>query len=1058
MRKIVAIVCAACVAITGISSLAQDDPTRPEQGLRDRTPRLFALTNARIVTPDPDKRTKNRLIEIEHGTLVIDAGEIKAVGSDVKIPAGARVIDLTGKTVYPGLIDAYSETKVPAPPDGTGYWNKQIRPQVNVADHYTPDAKLNEQFRGQGIVARLVAPSAGVIRGTSVVVTTADGDSQTSIIRPLDAQHVRLTVDRSRSGGYPRSPMGAVALARQALYDAQWHTAAVVLPLHDDDRSQTVGDARVNTALASLFATTPSEDLPLELQTTLYFKTDHERSLLRAKRFADEFKLKAVFVGSGREYRRPEAMRVNAIIVPVDFPKAPNVSTPEAALNVSLQELMHWDLAPTNPARVAEHNPDLALTSHGLDDRKKFLAAVRKAVDYGLDQDTALRSLTINPARLLNIDKTHGTLAAGKTASFIVTDGDLFAEKTRIVETWVDGRRFEHKPEPTVDPRGTWKVTMQGVKGKPRSLTVEIAGESDKPSAKVVAESTDGVESDVALKHVAIVAAQLTGVFDSSAFGAEGVARLSVTVTRNGDGEAIWKGRVVWPSGRVGWCTAKRAADDKPDKEDVTDEDKDEDKADDPAPLFDVNYPLGAFGVTKQPGQPTVLFRNATVWTCGPAGVLKGASVLVRDGKIVAVGQDVERPKGKVVIVDCKGKHITPGMIDCHSHIATDGGVNESGQAITSEVRIGDFVNGDDIAIYRQLAGGTTTANILHGSANPIGGQNQVIKFRWGMTGEAMKFKAAKPGIKFALGENVKQSNWSNPTGRYPQTRMGVEQIMRDAFRAARDYQRAWDEWKKHKKGVPPRRDLELDALAEVMSGDRIIHCHSYRQDEILALIRVCDDFGVKIGTFQHVLEGYKVADAIAKHGAGGSSFSDWWAYKFEVYDAIPHNGALMHGRGVVVSFNSDDAELGRRMNTEAAKATKYGGVPPEQALLFVTLNPARQLRIDHRVGSIEPGKDADIVVWNGQPMSTFTRCEQTWVDGRKVFDRHADLKQRQRVSQMRAKLIQRILDSGEPMKKAGEKSKADGAFWENINRFCEHCDQNTAAHRRRLEMQGGGR
>ena len=857
MRKIVAIVCAACVAVLVITSQAQDDPTRPEQGLRDRTPRLFALINARIVTPDSDKRNKNGIVEIERGTIVVDAGVIKAVGADVKVPRGARVIDVAGKTVYPGLIDAYSEVDAPAPPDGTGYWNKQVTPQVSVADHYLPDAKLNEQYRGQGVVARLVAPSGGIIRGTSAVVTSADGDSQTAIIRSHVAQHLRLSVDRSRGGGYPRSPMGAVALARQAMYDARSHAATMIASLEGGDHGKAAAGPRANLALTSLFGVVDAKELLPGIRTPVFIKTDHERSLLRATRFASEFEIQPVLIGSGREYRRPEAVgAARYIVVPVDFPKAPNVATPESALNVSLQELMHWDLAPHNPGVVAKHNPDLCLTAHGLKEPKLFLSAVRMAVQHGLEDHVALRALTINPARLLGIERSHGTLAAGKAASFIVTDGDLFADKTRIVETWIDGRRFEHKPEPTVDPRGTWKVTMQGVKGKPTSLTIDVGGQAGKPSAKVVADQTDGVESDVSLKHVAIVAAQLTGAFDASAFGGEGVARLSATVTRNGDGEAIWKGRVVWPSGRVGWCTAKREADDKPEAKDATNSDKDDgknpkkddDKADAPAPLFAVNYPLGAFGVTKQPAQPTILFRNATVWTCGPAGVLKGASVLVRGGKIVAVGQDVERPKGRVVVVDCKGKHITPGMIDCHAHIATDGGVNESGQAITSEVRIGDFVNGDDIAIYRQLAGGTTTANVLHGSANPIGGQNQVIKFRWGMTGEAMKFRAAKPGIKFALGENVKQSNWSNPTGRYPQTRMGVEQIMRDAFRAARDYRLAWDEWKKHKKGAPPRRDLELDALAEVLSGERIIHCHSYRQDEILALIRVCDDFGVKIG------------------------------------------------------------------------------------------------------------------------------------------------------------------------------------------------------------------
>jgi N-acetylglucosamine-6-phosphate deacetylase len=397
--------------------------------------------------------------------------------------------------------------------------------------------------------------------------------------------------------------------------------------------------------------------------------------------------------------------------------------------------------------------------------------------------------------------------------------------------------------------------------------------------------------------------------------------------------------------------------------------------------------------------------------------------VLVERGKITGVyaaGEAVKDLPERALVIDCEGKHLSPGIIDCHSHIATDGGINEASQSITCEVRIGDFVDPDDVNIYRQLAGGVTAANVLHGSANTIGGQNQVIKLRWGAGDEAMKFKDAPPGVKFALGENVKQSNWDRTDGalgRYPQSRMGVEQVVRDAFNAARDYRRAWDEFEAGGgKGIPPRVDLELEALCEIVAGKRLIHCHSYRQDEILALIRTCEQFGVHVATFQHVLEGYKIADAIARHGAAGSTFSDWWAYKFEVFDAIPYNGALMRDAGVLVSYNSDDAELARRLNIEAAKAVKYGGVPEEEALKFVTLNPAKQLRIDRFVGSIEPGKDADVVVWSGSPLSGLSRCEQTWVDGRRYFDRQEDQEMRKKAQSMRAALVQKILSGGETM------------------------------------------
>jgi N-acetylglucosamine-6-phosphate deacetylase len=383
---------------------------------------------------------------------------------------------------------------------------------------------------------------------------------------------------------------------------------------------------------------------------------------------------------------------------------------------------------------------------------------------------------------------------------------------------------------------------------------------------------------------------------------------------------------------------------------------------------------------------------------------------------------------------------ISPGLIDCHSHMASDSGINEATQAITAEVRIADFIDASDITIYRQLAGGLTSANILHGSANPIGGQNQVIKLRWGATYDELKFQGAPQGIKFALGENVKQSNVEGSTrSRYPQSRMGVEQIFRDRFNAALTYSQQWESWGKERKGLPPRRDLELEAIAEILKGERWVHCHSYRQDEILGLLRVLEDYNVRIGSLQHILEGYKVADAMAKHGATASSFSDWWNYKFEVLDSIPHNGAIMHQQGIVVSFNSDDAELGRHMNHEAAKAIKYGGVEPMEALKFVTLNPAKQLRIDSRVGSLEVGKDADISVWSGSPLSTLSRCEQTWIDGRKYFDRNQDTEMRERDSKLHRSLVQKVLASGDSPGERSSLADDPSRLWPHHDEYCHH-------------------
>lgn len=412
----------------------------------------------------------------------------------------------------------------------------------------------------------------------------------------------------------------------------------------------------------------------------------------------------------------------------------------------------------------------------------------------------------------------------------------------------------------------------------------------------------------------------------------------------------------------------------------------------------------------------TVLVKNATVWTQGPQATLAKADLLVENGKVSKVGPNLAAPAGALVI-DAAGKHVTPGVIDAHSHSAGRGGINEGSNNITAEVRIADVIDPQDENIYRQLAGGTTAINLLHGSANSIGGQNAVLKLKWNSTRDAMLMAGAPPGIKFALGENPKRSASPNIAGverRYPNTRMGVNESIRERFTAAREYAKEWDDYnrlsdEKKSRRVPPRRDLQLETLAEILSGKRLVHSHSYRQDEILALIRVAEEFGFRIATFQHVLEGYKVADEIAAHGAGGSTFSDWWAYKLEAWDAIPYNGAIMNKRGVAVSFNSDSGELARRLNLEAAKAVKYGGLDEIEALKFVTLNPAKQLRIDNRVGSLEPGKDGDFVIWSGHPMSVYTVAEQTWIEGVKQFDRQEDLAARVKEDKERADLIERI-------------------------------------------------
>ncbi len=447
---------------------------------------------------------------------------------------------------------------------------------------------------------------------------------------------------------------------------------------------------------------------------------------------------------------------------------------------------------------------------------------------------------------------------------------------------------------------------------------------------------------------------------------------------------------------------------------------------------------------TQPEAAENLLIRGATLWTSGPEGRLEATDIWISNGVIRAIGKDLAVPDDAQVI-DGEGKHVTPGLIDAHSHSALIGGTNEATNIVTAEVRIGDVVNSESVQIYRQLAGGVTTINLLHGSANSIGGQNAVIKLRWGAGPDGLMFEGAPQGVKFALGENPKQSNWGDDEKRFPQTRQGVEQSIRQSFLAAQDYRRRWQEYeaavaaaaatKGRRRGakpastvVPPRRDLQLEAVVEILDGSRWIHAHSYRADEILMLLRLAETFGIRVASFQHVLEGYKVADELAAHGAGASTFSDWWAFKYEVVDAIPYNGAIMWDRDVLVSFNSDSSELARRLNLEAAKAVRYGGVPQEEALKFVTLNPAKQLGIDRWVGSLEVGKHADLALWNGHPLSTYSLCEKTWVDGRLYFDRQADLISRQALAEERQALMDEVRSLEESDDEAAEGDSEDGA------------------------------
>jgi imidazolonepropionase-like amidohydrolase len=506
---------------------------------------------------------------------------------------------------------------------------------------------------------------------------------------------------------------------------------------------------------------------------------------------------------------------------------------------------------------------------------------------------------------------------------------------------------------------------------------------------------TLGLSRDAAIRAFTLDAARILGVDDR--MGSIESGKIANLVIASGDlfAEGTRVETVFVDGDRFDVPADSTPAGGRRGQADDEDDEDDEEPYDEPVPMATDKGPYREDAVT--------LIRGATVMTASH-GTMENASVLIRDGKIAEVGPDVQAPSGARV-VDGTGKFVTPGIIDAHSHLAADA-INEGAVNVSAMVTIEDVLAPEDPNVYWALAGGVTSVNILHGSANPIGGGNAVVKLRWGSDAGEMLVDGATPGIKFALGENTKRDR--NPD-RYPATRMGVQDVVRQAFLDAQAYQRAWEAWRAGgRQGVQPRRDLKLEHLAEILRGERWVHSHSYRADEILQLIRLADEFGFTVRTFQHVLEGYKVADEIAAHGAGASTFSDWWAYKVEAYDAIPHNAALMEERGVLVSINSDSGEEMRHLNQEAAKAMKWGGMSEENALRLVTLNPARQLGIDDRTGSIDVGKDADLAVFDGNPLSMFAKVVQTYVDGRLYFDRELDRERQTAIENEKAALLER--------------------------------------------------
>jgi imidazolonepropionase-like amidohydrolase len=655
-----------------------------------------------------------------------------------------------------------------------------------------------------------------------------------------------------------------------------------------------------------------------------------------------------------------------------------------------LNDMRRWNQEPSNLAILAKNNVSFTITTHTLKSTGGFHKNIQKAIKYGLNETKALEALTTIPAKLLGKSNEIGTLQKGSYANFLVTSGAIFDSKTKIHENWVQGNKHVINDMNLVDASGEYLLNYNN-----KSVTLTISGAPGKQKG-ALKNGDKKLKSTFSFKDNWV---QITlNNEDNKTKFTRFVGTLSGP--RNS-----FVGKVVDENGNESTWTAYVGVV----KKKKTDKKK---KAETTTPFISpVTFPNVGYGFTTKPKQETILFKNATVWTSEKEGVLTNTDVLLKDGKIVQIGENLKARGARVV--DATGKHLTAGIIDEHTHIALFN-VNEGGQNSSAEVTEEDDINPADINIYRNLAGGVTSAQLLHGSANPIGGRSAIIKLKWGETSENMVYKNAPKFIKFALGENVKQSRSTNGV-RFPQTRMGVEQVFTDYFQRAKEYEVL------KKSGKPYRKDLEMDVLVEILNKERFVTSHSYVQSEINMLMKVAEKFNFNINTFTHILEGYKVADKMKAHGVGGSTFSDWWAYKYEVNDAIPFNAAIMHNAGITVAINSDDREMSRRLNQEAAKTIKYGGMTELEAWNMVTINPAKLLHLDANVGSIKVGKDADVVLWTGHPMSIYSKAETTIIDGTVYFDLAQDLAQRKVVKKERSLLMNLMMNE----KNSGKKTQA---------------------------------
>ncbi|MEQ8239337.1 MAG: amidohydrolase family protein [Cyclobacteriaceae bacterium] len=970
--------------------------TFPVNGVVDERPGLFAFTNAVLYA---DYQTK-----IENATLVIKDGKVVAVGAGLSIPKGAIVTDLKGKFIYPAFVDPYTNVGMPEVKRSSGSrgepqyesarkeaygWNDAINADFDAASNFSLDKKSTSELRKLGFGSVITFRPDGIVRGTGALVNLSDGPVQEAIIKGKASAHYSFNKGTSNQP-YPNSIMGMVALLRQTYYDAKWYASSA-------------NEDQVNLSLQSFN--------DLKGMPAVFEANGGKLRVLLADKVGDEFGVQYIIKGAGDEYQRAKEIKATnaSLIIPLEFPDAYDVDDPLAALDVSLADMKHWEMAASNAKILTDQGIEIAFTVDGLKKKEDIWKNLRLAVERGLTEAQALKAFTYTPAKYFNAQNEVGILKKGSQANFFISSDNIFDEKAKIHQTWVGGVKYDFSPLEEKDFSGKYSFSMDN-----SSMNMELAGEGNSPKSKIVINDTVSISITLKISDNRVV-------INYTPKDAEAPVRLSGWVKENGFagiGQLPDGTEISWKADRTG---------DLEKEEEKKEEEKDEETVDD---LGSMIYPFVANGWMTQPTQETILFKNATVWTLEGEEKLENADVLVQDGKISQVGKNITFKGAKEI--DATDMHLTPGIVDEHSHAALSS-VNEGSASITAEVRMYDAIDSEDIDIYRQLAGGVTAAQLLHGSANPVGGQSALVKFRWGVSPEAMKIKGADGFIKFALGENVKQSNWGDDnTTRFPQTRMGTEMVYVDGFTRAKEYGEAMAKYNalssKVKANTPaPRRDLRVETLLEIINEERFITCHSYVQSEINMLMKVAEDFDFRINTFTHILEGYKVADKMAKHGAGGSTFADWWAYKWEVRYAIPYNASLMSMAGVTSAINSDDAEMARRLNQEAAKSVKYGGMSEIEALKLVTLNPAKLLHLDDQMGSIKVGKDADLVLWDEHPLSVYAKANMTLVDGIVYYSKEKDAENQKAIAAERTRLINKMKGAkagGAKTQKAMKKEK----------------------------------